>query len=174
MCVPVCTGCFLKAKGSGNWNPDVGMTSNYMCNRYWDNNTNSLLPPMQCLFIYLFYLWKLFRNDSPSANAAFQKIVLYKPIKYLLPKAALLILTWRFLQSSLDPVFRADLCIVEISILCLSGKMSYFRGGGGTDGGSARKIIICKLFNLESGSELMHNIRTFPEKTGMYGFISLC
>jgi hypothetical protein len=40
-------------------------------------------------------------------------------VYFLLPKAALLILTWRFRQSSLDPVFRADLCIVEISILCL-------------------------------------------------------
>jgi hypothetical protein len=59
---------------------------------------------------------------------------------YLLPKAALLILTWRFLQSSLDPVFRADLCIVEISILCL---LRCRKMRGGTDGGSARKILYC-------------------------------
>jgi hypothetical protein len=168
MCVPVCTGCFLKAKGSGNWNPDVGMTSNYMCNRYWDNNTNSLLPPMQCLFIYLFYLWKLFRNDSPSANAAFQKIVLYKPIKYLLPKAALLILTWRFLQSSLDPVFRADLCIVEISIWCrLRG-----RNSGGERTGGVRKNIKLRA-HIKFANFLFPNI-IFPKKPSRYGFISFC
>ena len=29
-------------------------------------------------------------------------------------------LDMKVLQSSLDPVFRADLCVVEIEILCLS------------------------------------------------------
>jgi hypothetical protein len=41
------------------------------------------------------------------------------------------------------------------------------RNSGGTDGGSARKILncvhmICKLY---SGSDLMQNIRTFPKET---------
>jgi hypothetical protein len=31
---------------------------------------------------FVLFIKKVFRNDSPSANAAFQGIVLYKPIKY--------------------------------------------------------------------------------------------
>ena len=70
---------------------------------------------------------------------------------------------------SLDPVFRADLCIGEIEILCLSRcrNSGGERRGGGGGGGNARKIlncvhIICKLFTLDLK---MQNIRILPEET---------
>ena len=71
-------------------------------------------------------------------------------------------------SHSLNPVFRADLCIGEIEILCLS-RCRNSAGGGGDGGGqeSARKIlncvhIICKLFTLDLK---MQNIRILPEET---------
>ena len=67
-------------------------------------------------------------------------------------------------SRSLDPVFRADLCIGEIEILCLS-RCRNSGGGGGTAGGSARKIlncvhIICKFFTLDL------KMQYFPKKPG--------
>ena len=58
-------------------------------------------------------------------------------------------------SRSLDPVFRADLCIGEIEILCLSRCRN--SGGGGRRGGECEKNIelhgcvhiICKLFTLD-------------------------
>ena len=56
-------------------------------------------------------------------------------------------------SRSLDPVFRADLCIGEIEILCLSRcRIS----GGGTAGGECEKNIELRAHNLQafySGSE---------------------
>ena len=68
----------------------------------------------------------------------------------------------RVLQSSLDQVFRADPCFVEISI---SRLLRCRNSGGGTAGGSARKIfdlrassvqIIQQAFqNSDSGSDFI-------------------
>jgi hypothetical protein len=49
-------------------------------------------------------------------------------------------LDMRVLQSSLDPVFRADLCIVEISI---SRLLRCRNSGGERPGGVREKSLIC-------------------------------
>ena len=69
-------------------------------------------------------------------------------------------------QSSLDPVFRADLYIVETSILCL---LRCRNSGGGGGRGECEKNIKLRAHDMQtfySGSDhLMENIRTFPEES---------
>jgi hypothetical protein len=81
----------------------------------------------------------------------------------LLPKAAFLILTWRFLAHSTHSF--APIYVLARSRSCVCPDVVI--PGGGTDGGSARKIlncvhIICKLFSLDLK---MQNIRILPEET---------
>ena len=59
-------------------------------------------------------------------------------------------------SRSLDPVFRADLCIGEIEILCLSRCRNSGGNGGGGGGGECEKNIELRVHNLQafySGSE---------------------
>jgi hypothetical protein len=67
-------------------------------------------------------------------------------------------------SRSLDPVFRADLCIGEIEILCLSRCRN--SGGERTGGGREKYLncvhIICRLFTLDLK---LQNIRILPEET---------
>ena len=97
-------------------------------------------------------------------------------------------LDMKFIQGSLDPVFRADLCIVEIEILCLSR----CRNSGGGDGrAECEKNIelrahIASFYILQSAPDLhltwiMSDLNLtfgkyehFSKKPGKYGFIYFC
>ena len=77
-------------------------------------------------------------------------------------------------SRSLDPVFRADICIGEIEILCLS-RCRNSGGGERTGGVRAQNCVhkMCKIFTLDLK---MQNIRILPEETRLvwlYFFVLL-